>query len=192
MGVVLCLSPRTSDKWAVLVAALALTCAAVRPAYSETSVPPDLAEAVAFQKKNKALMAKNLVQRSGLLKRAGNAAASKNLKDLADDVKAGKAFTLPPYGTLPSGIGRLDLDTIVEKTEDGVAIMVDTIKIESVGGPIPGMRQEVHVPKKVFVTTQNQVSPGQSIYVRMISGEFVEIPAEEMQAAEGLLAEKKR
>jgi hypothetical protein len=178
-------------RWVVVAAALGLAFLAARPSYSQTAVPPDLADAVAFQRKNKAIMAKNLVQRSALLKKAGNAAASKQIKDLADDVKAGKSFSLPPYGTLPSGIGRLDLDTIVERTNSGVAIMVDTVEIESVGGPIPGMRQEVHVPKKVFVETRNQVSPGQSIYVRMVSGDFVEIPDEEMQAAQNLLIEKK-
>jgi hypothetical protein len=169
---------------AILLATLVLSCVIVKPVFSQGNVPPDLSDAVGFQKKNKGLMAKNLLQRSVRLKKAGNADAAKQMKELADKVKTGKAFTLPPYGTLPSGIGRVDLDTIVERTNDGVAIMVDTVEIESVGGPIPGMRQEVHVPKKVFVATRNQVSPGQSIYVRMISGEFVEIPPEEMQAAE--------
>lgn len=158
-------------------------------------VPPDLASAVKFQQKNKGEIIKKLQQRAVAYRQQGNAEAAKETKAIVDAVRANKLLVLPPLGEASSDLGTIQIERVLEKSEDGVRIATSLPRFENTGvnvrtggrGVSPASMGLVYYPEKLDVVTKNTLQAGQTINVRRSEAGLIEITQQEMDAASALL-----
>jgi len=158
-------------------------------------VPPDLVQAVRFQQKNKGAMIKRLQQRAGTLRQQGDAQAAKEMKAVADAVRANKLLILPPFGEVSQDIGTIDIERVLEKTDDGVNIETSLPRVENTSvntvtgdrGSSPFGMNVVYYPEKLHVASTRVINAGQTINVRRTANGLAEIPQQEMESASALL-----
>ena len=186
-----------SIKVATNSAARAVVVFFLAAAVVSAEVPPDLANAVDFQKKNKAALVAKLQQRANYQRQERNADGAKQTKKLADAVRSNKILVLPPMGEAGDLPGTVDIEEVIEKTDDGYRIETSLPRLEARTGvdvrtgaqvAMPGMGNEfIYYPAKIYVTTQRELKKGERINVRRTQDGYAEISADELEEAAKLL-----
>ena len=166
----------------------------------QAEVPPDLADAVRFQQKNKVALIQKLQQRADGLRRQGNATGAKDATETIKSVRANKMLVLPKLGEELGNIGTIKIEEVLEQADGGTWIQTSLPQWENVGinartgftGRSPANKAFVYYPEKLLVLgmTNRDLASGVTINVRRCEGGVSEIPSSEIEAAVTMLKKK--